>query len=571
MTPEYAAPEQLTGAPATAAADIYALGVLLYVLLTGFHPAGAGPHTPSTLVKAILDLEPARPSEIVSPTGAAAVDTIQTAARRATTPERLKRMLRGDLDTIVGKALKKDPRERYASVGALAGDLRRYLSHEPIVARPDTIAYRTAKFIRRQRRSVTATLLATLALIGAMVTAWRLSRGPESPPQFKQARLTANPPDVPVLNATISPDGKYLGYADRQGIHLQLVETGGTLSVPPFPGIEPLKADWVFGGWFPDSAGFIASVGHSRKARKLVVGFGPGREASEDCRCRRRGGDMENFAGRLSHRVWKAAKRARRARDLVDGLAWRVASQDPDSRKPDPVWRDRLVAGGKEDCLQPSVAGWQPVGTELRPQWSKPNDDSPGQRFGLDGLDRPGTLHLFAKYAKRLGQDRRFVGTQRRRRTWSSSRETAPADGLVGIFHASPERYRRRKTLGLSRSAHHASALIGDLTGNGNRLLDPRRLTIDDNINIALAWTPDSREVIFSSQRAATRQIYRQALNPGSTPQPITSTPGTNFYMARLSPDGAWVILEGEPSRLEQDDALSSSDFRWSSALAVSR
>ena len=146
MTPEYAAPEQLTGATATIATDVYASGVLLYVLLTGFHPAGAGPHTYRAIVKTILDVEPARPSDIVLPTKGPADITSRKAARRSTTPERLSRMLRGDLDTIVGRTLKKDPRERYASVSALADDLRRYLSHEPIMARPDTVAYRTAKF-----------------------------------------------------------------------------------------------------------------------------------------------------------------------------------------------------------------------------------------------------------------------------------------------------------------------------------------------------------------------------------------------------------------------------------------
>ena len=116
------------------------------------------------------------------------------------------------------------------------------------------------------------------------------------------------------------------------------------------------------------------------------------------------------------------------------------------------------------------------------------------------------------------------------------------------------------KRLAFLRSTHHASALVGDLGDNGTRLVNSRRLTIDDNINIPLAWTPDSREVIFSSQRAATRQIYRQALDQGSAPRPITSSPGTNFYMARLSPDGAWLIVEGEPSGLGQNGALSSAD-----------
>jgi Tol biopolymer transport system component len=103
------------------------------------------------------------------------------------------------------------------------------------------------------------------------------------------------------------------------------------------------------------------------------------------------------------------------------------------------------------------------------------------------------------------------------------------------------------KRLAFLRSTHHASALVGDLGENGTRLVNIRRLMIDDNINIPLAWTPDSREVIFSSQRAATRQIYRQALGHGSPSYPITSVPDLNYYMARLAPDGASLLIEGEP------------------------
>ena len=90
--------------------------MLLYVLLTGQHPAGNGPHTPADLVKAIVDNQPARPSEIVSSSRINAEMTAANAANRAITPDKLSRMLRGDLDTIVTKALKKDPLERYASV-----------------------------------------------------------------------------------------------------------------------------------------------------------------------------------------------------------------------------------------------------------------------------------------------------------------------------------------------------------------------------------------------------------------------------------------------------------------------
>jgi serine/threonine-protein kinase len=152
MTPVFAAPEQIRNEPATTATDVYALGVLLYLLLSGQHPAGPGRHSPADLVKAILETEPPRMSEITP-----------------ATPDKLRRLLRGDLDTIVAKALKKNPQERYASVTALADDLRRYLRHEPIAARPETLAYRTTRFVRRHRTAVALAGLAFAASIAGLL------------------------------------------------------------------------------------------------------------------------------------------------------------------------------------------------------------------------------------------------------------------------------------------------------------------------------------------------------------------------------------------------------------------
>ena len=125
LTPEFAAPEQMTGGAVTTATDVYALGILLYLLLSGRHPAGDALHSPGELVKAILETDPSRLSDAVSESRTQTAQIRQqNAVARATTPDGLRRQLEGDLDTIVAKALKKNPAERYASVTALADDLR---------------------------------------------------------------------------------------------------------------------------------------------------------------------------------------------------------------------------------------------------------------------------------------------------------------------------------------------------------------------------------------------------------------------------------------------------------------
>jgi eukaryotic-like serine/threonine-protein kinase len=167
MTPEYAAPEQMTGGLVTTATDVYALGTLLYVLLAGRHPIEAALSSPIDLLNAIVDREPERLSDAVASTRTGHAEALATlASLRRTSSDGLRRILKGDLDTIVAKALKKDPEERYASVTTLAEDIRRHLNNEPISARRDTLAYRTSKFVLRHTQSVAAAAAGALLLAG---------------------------------------------------------------------------------------------------------------------------------------------------------------------------------------------------------------------------------------------------------------------------------------------------------------------------------------------------------------------------------------------------------------------
>ncbi len=168
MTLEYAAPEQLRGGTVTTGTDIYALGVLLYVLLTGKHPAGSGPRSPAELIRAIVDIEPPRASSAVAATRSNAEVISAASIKCGMSADKLQCLLRGDLDRIIAKALKKDPDERYASVDAFADDLSRYLRNEPIRVHSDAMAYRTVKFMHRNRLVFTLSALT----IAVMAAAW---------------------------------------------------------------------------------------------------------------------------------------------------------------------------------------------------------------------------------------------------------------------------------------------------------------------------------------------------------------------------------------------------------------
>jgi serine/threonine protein kinase len=185
MTPAYASPEQLRGEPITTASDVYSLGVLLYGLLTGHSPYQVKHQTPLELERAICETQPEKPSTVIDrieevraahggPPVVLSPDSVS--ATREGTSDKLRRRLKGELDTIVLMALRKEPQRRYASAEQFAEDIRRHLKGVPVIACKDTFRYRSGKFIRRHAAALAVAAAVLLLLIAAAAIAISQSR-----------------------------------------------------------------------------------------------------------------------------------------------------------------------------------------------------------------------------------------------------------------------------------------------------------------------------------------------------------------------------------------------------------
>jgi serine/threonine protein kinase/Flp pilus assembly protein TadD len=260
MTPDYASPEQVRGEPITPASDVYSLGVLLYELLTGHRPYYVKNRTPQEIERTICEEEPKKPSTAISRieevaaadgTNRITLTPESVSEARGDQPEKLRRHLAGDLDNMVLMALRKEPERRYASVEQLSEDIRRHLEGLPVIARKDTLWYRSAKFIKRNKTSVRSAAVASMVLLLVGVGVYLLT----ARSQIDSIAV------LPFVNVSADPNIEYLS----DGISETLMNR---LSQLPNLKVLPRTSVFRYKGKEQDSQ----TVGRTLKVQAVITG-----------------------------------------------------------------------------------------------------------------------------------------------------------------------------------------------------------------------------------------------------------------------------------------------------------
>lgn len=241
LTPEYASPEQVRGLPITTATDIYALGAILYELLTGSRAQSIAKQTPAEIDRIICDTHPPRPSILA-------------------------RGLHADLDNIVLLAMRKEPERRYSSVEQLATDIRCHLDGLPVLARRDSFAYRTGKFLRRNRLAIAAGALVFGSLVAGVLVSFREARRAEAARLLAENQKQAASYERARAEREATDAGRQRREAELQRA---AAEHQRQIADQRFEQVRQLAGKFLFD--FHDS---IATLPGSTPARKMVVETG---------------------------------------------------------------------------------------------------------------------------------------------------------------------------------------------------------------------------------------------------------------------------------------------------------
>jgi serine/threonine protein kinase/tetratricopeptide (TPR) repeat protein len=314
MTPEYASPEQIMGRPITPATDVYALGLLLYELLTGHRPFRFTTRSPEEIASVVCEQEPERPSTAIGRTetttladGKAETRTpLSVSETRDGSPDVLRSRLSGSLDAIVMKALRKSPASRYPTVAALADDVRSWLDERPVSAGRDVFRYRAGRFLDRRRSAigVAALVLTAIALTAVAASRWSRVSHLSAPAEGGSKSAQTPRPSVAVAgftNLSGRPVDQWLSTAMAEMLTTELAG-GGQVRVVPADLVSRAARDLGADTKGPPPADAVERLRNSLATDYLVLGSfasegGASRALRMDVRVLRRSEEPVSFSG----------------------------------------------------------------------------------------------------------------------------------------------------------------------------------------------------------------------------------------------------------------------------------
>ncbi len=523
-TVSYMSPEQARGEELDARTDLFSFGAVLYEMATGWPPFTG--NTSAVIFEAILNKTPEAPLSLNSEL-----------------PEKL--------EEIISKSLEKDRDLRYQVASEMRADLKRLKRDSESgrsVPRPST-GLRTIHATKSSKRSSPAFSLmgwpravvgglALLLIVGPIW--WVAQRKPAIRPEMRMRQLTANSSENPVESAAISPDGKYMTYSDVKGIHLKLIQTGETQTVPQPQFAKGVRADWDGLHWFPDGTRFLANLNLSTEQHPSIwtvsmLGGSP-RKIRDDAEVSSVSPDGSSIAFAMNYgkfgprEIWLMGANGEQPRKVFEtdeNSAIAGAQFSPDGQRLI-YFRSPAVPGKPGDAIESrDLKGGSPVlvlsSTGLRDYLWLP-DGRLIYGLGEEGGDR--TCNYWAmRIDPNTGEPR------------ESAKRISNFVGLcVDGVRATPD----GKRLSFREFTSKNKAYVADLEAGGKRIGKPSLLTLSDSENLPIDWTADSKAVIVESNRDGHGSIYRNSLD-GETEEPLVNGPG-DFYNPKVSPDGAWLL-----------------------------
>jgi eukaryotic-like serine/threonine-protein kinase len=504
-TAAYMSPEQVRGEKLDARTDLFSFGLVLYEMATG-QQAFSG-ETAAVLHEAILNRMPA--------------------PARDSNPE-----LPVGLEQIINKALKKDREQRYQSAAQMGTDL-------------ESLKRETEPMRRGARWPlVAAGVFAMFLAVGATLLFKNRQPSVQAElPELRQRQLTSNSSENAVASGAISPDGRYLAYADLNGIHIKLIETGETKNVPQPDDFKGLQVDWGIISTWVDGGRFIANAivpGHRSSVWLIPAMGGAPHKLRDDAFAGSvsRDGSWVAFAtkpGRVDYsEMWLMRPDGQQARKLweadentgFEGTEW-----SPDGRRLSYALTHH-VAGGIERAIESRdltggpatvaipVSGWDwswlPDGRMIHISGER------GQAVTASDSCNFWAIPIDTRTGKPLDKPKRLTN-------WA------------GFCMDAPSPTADAKRLSFRRWSWQGSVYVADLEANGTRMTSPRHLTLNEGRNYPSAWTADSQAVVFESYRDGRWMAFKQRLNEDAV-QPISTGLDEDTVDARVSPDGAWVL-----------------------------